>query len=338
MKKVILYSVFSTLPFFFSGCSIQPPAIFNAAKNNDVPTIENELNHGVNIESKDDAGRTPLYWAAWAGKFNAVKYLVDHGANINASGEYGYTALHGAAQSDNLEIAKYLVERGAIIDVKNAFDDTPADLGNSAIEDYLEHQAKSDRAAYLQKQKEQEQAIVKAKEQKALLEQQKVQELVAQQDLTALKEYTEKHPDSVYYISDPVIRLALTGPKGMKVGDIRKLLKEGRSEGLVVSLIKRVKEPYKEYTIEEIDILSSMGLSDKVIAAMIDVTTKILEDKEKRAYQEYLLAEQKKVSQESASQAIVNNSAADQAPSSTTDTIKNEIMNQGAKKIVDYLF
>jgi len=35
----------------------------------------------------------------------------------------------------------------------------------------------------------------------------------------------------------------------MKVGDIRKLINDGRSEKIIISLIKRVKVPYKEFTL-----------------------------------------------------------------------------------------
>jgi len=159
--------------------------------------------------------------------------------------------------------------------------------------------------------------------------------LVAKNDFQGLKEYTDKNPNSVYYITDQKLRLALTGQKGMKVGDIRKLIKNGRSETIIIALIKRVKSPYKEFTLDEIDNLTSMGLSDNIVAAMIDVTTELLKDEKRNQQQEYFLAEQKR-----ASTKTVTTSSYNQGSKSNplANKVEDELVKQGVGKLMDSLF
>lgn len=49
-------------------------------------------------------------------RLEMVKYLVEHGANVNAKDEYGHTALSSASSYGNLEVMKYLLANSAIID------------------------------------------------------------------------------------------------------------------------------------------------------------------------------------------------------------------------------
>ena len=188
--------------------------------------------------------------------------------------------------------------------------------------------------------------------------QQKINNFIEKKDLEGLKRYTEKNPNSIYYISDKRLRLVLTGPKGMKVGDIRKLIQEGNRETLIISLIKRVKNPYKEFTFDEIKILQNMKISDNIISAMIDRTTKLLDDNKLRKQQKSLIEEQRKITEENRKQqkAIIeeqkkivkqnqeviqrNNrrQEVDNQRNPIVDKIQDKLIEQGAKLLFDTLF
>ena len=149
-------------------------------------------------------------------------------------------------------------------------------------------------------------------------------------DLEGLKNYTEAHPQAALLIQDPLLRLTLIGPKEMKIGDILKHLKNGKSEILLISLIKQQEIPYKKFTIEEIDTLTKMGLPESVIVAIIDTTTQLLRDEKLRTEQErYLLIQQKQTPQmppsSSGSDAIMNE-------------VGKEVTKQGIKFLLDQLF
>ena len=128
----------------------------------------------------------------------------------------------------------------------------------------------------------------------------------------------------------------------MKVGDIRKLLKDGRSETIVKSLIKRVKSPYKEFTLDEIDMLAEMGLNDNIISTMIDVTTKLLENADKRKQQEFLLSEQKRIANQKVKERVVyktkRTQKVEQKNNPVMEKVQNEVVKQGVGMLLDHFF
>ena len=78
------------------------------------------IEEGVDVDSKDEIGRTPLMWAAYKGHVEIIRLLLDHGADVNnrTYGDY-YIALHWAASYGKDESVKLLIERGANLHVVN---------------------------------------------------------------------------------------------------------------------------------------------------------------------------------------------------------------------------
>lgn len=79
-----------------------PMTLCLAAARDDVATIDRLLDAGAAIDVGAGGDRTmPLHWAAWRGRFNAVRRLVERGADIHTKNCYGGTALgttiHGSA-------------------------------------------------------------------------------------------------------------------------------------------------------------------------------------------------------------------------------------------------
>lgn len=178
---------------------------------------------------------------------------------------------------------------------------------------------------------------IQAKELENEKHNQQVQKYLTVNDLTGLKKYTEQNPSAVNFIEDKSLRLALTGPKNMKVGDIRKLITDGKSELIIISLIKRVKTPYKEFSIEEIDTLISMGLSDTIIATMIDITTEITKDTKRRQEQENLVKQQQTIRINQSTQQNTQTVQIDNS-NPVVDKLGEEITKQGIKMLFDHLF
>lgn len=292
------------------------------------------VSKGANIEVKTKTGNTPLTLAYRFRKYNIAKYLVEEGANINHMNNHGDTALHWAVHYGNLESVKSLLKKGAKSNIIN--NDGQSALMSakvlrlSKIVQYLEYGYKEDILA--QKKEENKKQI----EQK----QKEVNEYIIRKDLEGLKVYTDTNPNAVYYIKDDSLRLALTGPKDMKVGDIRKLLKDGRDKGIVISLIKRVKKPYKEFTLDEIDLLAKMELPSQVISAMIDRTTYLLENEENRKQQEFFLAEQKRIKDEKVKvvQTRNLNQKVDAQGNLIAEKVQDELIKQGVGMLLDHFF
>lgn len=166
-----------------------------------------------------------------------------------------------------------------------------------------------------------------------------VNTLETSKNYNGLKEYTDKYPNAVYYINDELLRLAMTGPKGLKVGDLREYIQNGKSELILLSMIKQQELPYKKFTLHEIDLLVQMGLTDKVISTMIDLTTNLLRDEKLQKQQEYYLQEQKNIAAKQPPviyQTTQNQSQ--QQPNDAADKVKNEVIKQGVGILLDQLF
>ncbi|KAL2816572.1 hypothetical protein BDW59DRAFT_177316 [Aspergillus cavernicola] len=71
------------------------------------------LDAGADIEASDEDGYTPLDYAAWEGRHEAVKFLLDCGADHTASANDGFTPLHSAAENGPHEVVKTLLDCGA---------------------------------------------------------------------------------------------------------------------------------------------------------------------------------------------------------------------------------
>lgn len=113
-----------------------PITLCIAAGRNDVAKIDRLLDGGADVDSAGGPDRTtPLHWAAWRGRFEAVRRLVERGADIHRINTYGgdalATAIHGSSNcfdpdggpgmrlpeeafaGDYPQIVEYLIARGA---------------------------------------------------------------------------------------------------------------------------------------------------------------------------------------------------------------------------------
>lgn len=116
-----IFVVVLTSPF----CSFAQ-TIHDAAINGDLTTIRTLVADDpalVHAENEDD--ETPLFYAAYGGHTDVVKYLLDKGANPNAVSATGETALHFAAYAGHNEIVRMLVESEADVGAVNIEKNTP---------------------------------------------------------------------------------------------------------------------------------------------------------------------------------------------------------------------
>eukprot|EP00754_Rhynchopus_humris_P038623 Rhum_TRINITY_DN21237_c0_g1::Rhum_TRINITY_DN21237_c0_g1_i1::g.173436::m.173436 len=85
------------------------------------------IQHGADVESKDNDGVRPLHTAAWAafeGDATMTRFLLEKGCDINAATAAGNTPLHHAATASK-ECVEILLGAGANPLLKNAKGQTP---------------------------------------------------------------------------------------------------------------------------------------------------------------------------------------------------------------------
>ena len=97
------------------GAQIGGPhrSIFTATEEGNVLIISHFLNEGVEVNSKNAAGQTPLIVAASSNQIDAVDFLAKHGARLDEMDNNGQTALIIAARNGLIEVVDVLLGAGA---------------------------------------------------------------------------------------------------------------------------------------------------------------------------------------------------------------------------------
>ena len=85
----------------------------------------------VDVEVKNDKGRTPLNYASEFDKIEIAKLLLEAGADLEAKDKDGCTPLDRASVSNSIEIAKLLIESGADMNAEDEYRQTPLDKARS---------------------------------------------------------------------------------------------------------------------------------------------------------------------------------------------------------------
>ncbi len=94
------------------------PHLHFAAFMGDLTKVKKIIKEGVEVDSKDGEGRTPLIFAALGGNRQVVELLVEKGADINARNEQGRTILHTIARKGDKDMVELLISKGADVNAK----------------------------------------------------------------------------------------------------------------------------------------------------------------------------------------------------------------------------
>lgn len=348
MKKLYAITLLIT-SLLITGCANK---LEQAVVEGNMKTLKEAVEVDHMDVSSSNYGYTPLMYAVMYNKYDAAKYLLEHGADFT---DRKYL-LCTAVTNDNLKMVSLLREYGAETSgfCEGGFNPrTVIEMTNDPVLINYISQWKLKEANITQEQMAKksdainngqviEQDILQAKadiqEKQDELEK-RVDKFESEKDFNGLKQYTDKNPNAVYFIKDNMLRLALMGPKGLKVGDIREYLKAGKSEAILAAMIKQQEVPYKKFTLAEIDMLEKMGLTEKVIVAMINVTTALLHDEKLRKQQEYYLAEERKIAAFQ-QQTGMNQNTVDQSAEQPgiKDKVEDEVIKQGVGMLLDSLF
>ena len=96
--------------FAFDGMSY---ALIEKVNDNTLKYVLKQPGNGVNKLTHD--GRTYMFWAAYKGNLEMMKYLVSHGAKTDVIDSHGYTIANFAARSgiQDVNLYAFLANSGA---------------------------------------------------------------------------------------------------------------------------------------------------------------------------------------------------------------------------------
>ncbi|CAD7704979.1 unnamed protein product [Ostreobium quekettii] len=104
------------------------PSMQSYAGEGNVESLKELLKQGVDIDDKDEEGRTGLHFACGYGEMECINFFLDNGAKIDSVDNNKNTALHYAAGYGQAEAVKLLVSKGAALDTKNDDGNTPKEV------------------------------------------------------------------------------------------------------------------------------------------------------------------------------------------------------------------
>lgn len=132
MKPLKLLCLVLPLTLIAAGFKSEPEkanefskSLLQAAAEGDIAQIKSLLSKGVEINTRDERGLTPLHHAASSGHNDIVELLIAKGAETNSKDKWGYTPLYYAIWSQHKDIVKLLVAKGADVSLKPEKDYPP---------------------------------------------------------------------------------------------------------------------------------------------------------------------------------------------------------------------
>ncbi len=188
-------------------------------------------------------------------------------------------------------------------------------------------------SAIEEQQKQEEQAN------KVILD--KIMAYLQQKDVEGLLDYANKNPDVMAFAhKQPKIYLLFTGPKELQVGKLLQYKKRGISEAVLVSKVKSLKKPYRKFSLDEIETMMNLGITDGLLVAMMDVTTEVETEKIRSDEQLKLVQAQKELIEKIDSQKTAYVQPAVQASpvGAASNVLVDKVTDKAIDALIDHLF
>ncbi len=82
----------------------------------DIEIVEYLVQKGINIESRDYLGNTPIMYSIETNAYNDTKFLIEKGADLTITNNFGESPLYIASKNADKELIKLLLDNLEIID------------------------------------------------------------------------------------------------------------------------------------------------------------------------------------------------------------------------------
>ena len=117
------------------------PEFHLAVCQGNLERVKSFVEEGNDVNTKDELGWSPLYWAASMGREEVAEFLIGKGADIDVEISNNRTLLHQAARSGAAKLVELLISKGADSNARDKNDSTPlhsaAGVGHKNIVKFL---------------------------------------------------------------------------------------------------------------------------------------------------------------------------------------------------------
>ena len=128
IKKLSMVAMFGLTMSSYVSCS-QESLIEAISKDRSNDIIQQMIEAGTDINTRDEHGDTPLTWAIAMGNKNVIDALIAAGADVNTENKFGGSALQSAISDDNKDLVVKLLAAGAKFNPASEIN--PMDLARS---------------------------------------------------------------------------------------------------------------------------------------------------------------------------------------------------------------
>ncbi|MBI4965377.1 MAG: ankyrin repeat domain-containing protein [Desulfomonile tiedjei] len=126
--------VSGAFPLSFVGSAVPiselRKGLLDMAKAGNASKVEQTLNTGADVDSRDEENDTPLIVASRFGHDQTVRILLGKGADVGATNNSRADSVSAAAQGGYVKVLRLLVDAGAAVDTRNADGLTPLALAS----------------------------------------------------------------------------------------------------------------------------------------------------------------------------------------------------------------
>ena len=130
-KYRVVYVVLLALLAIWTGLRFLPtiiiplPNIHLAAELGTIKQVKRFIDKGVDVNSRNEDGETPLHMAVYYGGRSMVEFLIANGAIVDIKNNGGETPLHPAAWAGETAVITTLINYGADVNAQDNSGDTP---------------------------------------------------------------------------------------------------------------------------------------------------------------------------------------------------------------------
>jgi cytohesin len=139
--------------------------LLRAIKGGHIDAVRLLIEAGADVNTRDEQGYVPLVHGVWTLDSDMVQLLLDKGADVKAQDTSGYTPLHWAVMMGSKELTELVLKAGGDVNAKSRTGQTPMDLarqGNREIVELLRKHGAKEYPTRAQTQNELDRSLLQA--------------------------------------------------------------------------------------------------------------------------------------------------------------------------------